>query len=147
MGVRVLRRLKPAGRGHDLARAAGGIVWQADAAGEIRVALIHRPAYDDWTLPKGKLRPGEGELEAALREVEEETGFRCAAEHPAGTSTYVDHQGRDKTVRYWTMRPVGGRFHPSHEVDELRWVSLSEADGLLTYRHDRGLLRAFTPKR
>ena len=128
-------------------RAAGGIVCRTGASGKTELAIIHRPAYDDWTLPKGKLRPGEGELEAALREVEEETGFRCAAEHPAGTSTYVDHQGRDKTVRYWTMRPVGGRFHPSHEVDELRWVSLSEADGLLTYRHDRGLLRAFTPKR
>lgn len=146
MGVRELRRLKAAGRGREGVRAAGGIVWQADASGEVRVAVIHRPAYDDWTLPKGKLRPEEDELGAALREVEEETGFRCVAERPAGTSTYADHLGREKTVRYWMMRPVGGRFHPSHEVDELRWVTLSEADGLLTYRHDRALLRAFTPQ-
>ena len=127
-------------------RAAGGVVMRGPS-GKPEILVVHRPRYDDWTLPKGKAKPGESDEACALREVEEETGFRCAAEHPAGTSTYVDHQGRDKTVRYWTMRPVGGRFHPSHEVDELRWVSLSEADGLLTYRHDRGLLRAFTPKR
>ena len=125
---------------------AGGIVWKPGAAGDVEVVVIHRPAYDDWTLPKGKLQPEEDELEAALREVEEETGLRFAVGDALGASTYVDRQGREKVVRYWSMRPVGGRFHPSREVDELRWVSLPAADELLTYERDRALLRAFTPR-
>ena len=110
------------------------------------MAVIHRPAYDDWTLPKGKLHPNEGELEAALREVEEETGLRCAAGDVLGSSSYVDRHGRDKLVTYWTMRPLSGRFVPTAEVDDLRWVSLPEGEKLLTYEHDRDLLRVFTPR-
>ena len=142
----MLRRLRAVRKGHGRVRAAGGVVWKADPTGEVRVAVIHRPAYDDWSLPKGKLHQEEDELAAALREVEEETGLRCVAGPVLGSSTYVDRQGRKKIVRYWPMRPVGGRFHPSREVDELRWVSLPEADDVLTYEHDRALLRAFPPR-
>jgi 8-oxo-dGTP pyrophosphatase MutT (NUDIX family) len=142
----LLRRSTEGGKRRSPVRGAGGVVWKPSARGGIEVAVIHRPAYDDWTLPKGKLQPEEDELEAALREVEEETGLRCTAGDALGASTYVDHQGRKKVVRYWSMRPVGGRFHPSREVDELRWVSLAAADELLTYGRDRALLRAFTPR-
>jgi len=142
----LLRRSRERRKGGAPVRGAGGVVWKPGAAGDVEVAVIHRPAYDDWTLPKGKLRPEEHELEAALREVQEETGLRCTAGDALGASTYRDHQGREKVVRYWSMRPVGGRFHPSREVDELRWVSLPAAGELLTYEHDRALLRAFTPR-
>jgi 8-oxo-dGTP pyrophosphatase MutT (NUDIX family) len=111
-------------------RAAGGLVWRDGPNGDVELALIHRPAYDDWTLPKGKLHPEEEELSAAVREVEEETGFRCIPGDEIGVSRYVDRKGRDKVVRYWTMRPVGGAFRPSWEVDQLRWVPPAEATDL-----------------
>jgi len=88
----------------------------------VEVALIHRPAYDDWTLPKGKLNPGETHEEAALREVKEETGLVCRLGDPAGQVEYRDRKGRPKVVRYWTMEPVGttgGEFVPNDEVDRL----------------------------
>jgi 8-oxo-(d)GTP phosphatase len=122
-------------------RAAGGIVWRIGANGKWEVAVVHRPSHDDWTLPKGKPNPSETEEQTALREVEEETGLRCVLERPVGKIQYVDRRGRPKTVRYWLMRPVAGSFTPSQEVDELRWIPLKEADGLLTYPHDRLLLR------
>jgi 8-oxo-dGTP pyrophosphatase MutT (NUDIX family) len=116
-------------------------VWRIGPNGAGQVAVIHRPAHDDWTLPKGKPSPGESEEETALREVEEETGFQCVLERPIGKIQYVDRLGRPKTVRYWLMRPVSGSFTPSREVDELRWIPLKEANALLTYEHDRWLLR------
>jgi 8-oxo-dGTP pyrophosphatase MutT (NUDIX family) len=133
------------GTGKDEIRAAGGVVWRAGPKGEVEVALIHRPTYDDWSLPKGKLMAGEGELAAALREVEEETGLRCEPGDELGVSRYVDRRGRDKLVRYWSMRPLGGQFRPTPEVDEVRWVPVPEAVDVLTYDHDRDLLRAFDP--
>jgi 8-oxo-dGTP diphosphatase len=122
-------------------RAAGGIVWRIGPSGAFEVAVVHRPTHGDWTLPKGKPNPGETEEQTALREVEEETGMRCILERPVGKIQYVDRRGRPKTVRYWLMRPVAGSFTPSMEVDELRWVPLKEAAGVLTYQHDRWLLR------
>jgi 8-oxo-dGTP diphosphatase len=122
-------------------RAAGGIVLRGEGDG-LEVALVHRPKYDDWSLPKGKLLDGEPEEVAALREVREETGLRCRLRDPAGAVTYVDRKGRPKVVRYWTMTAVAGRFRPTDEVDELRWVSIGEADALLSYPHDRDLLRS-----
>ncbi len=107
----------------------------------VEVALVHRPAYDDWTFPKGKLVPGEEEDEGALREVAEETGLRCRLERFIGSTRYRDRRGRDKVVSYWTMRPRGGSFSPSKEVDELSWVSIDDAASLLTYERDRTLLR------
>jgi 8-oxo-dGTP pyrophosphatase MutT (NUDIX family) len=125
----------------ELVRAAGGLVWRHGRGGEVQVALIHRPAYDDWSLPKGKLRDGEGEEEAALREVEEETGLRCRLGRPLGVNRYLDRRGRPKEVRYWLMRPLDGTFRPNKEVDELRWLPAEEAERLLTYQHDRDLVR------
>ena len=83
--------------------AAGGVVRR-----DGRILLVHRPKYDDWTLPKGKLDAGEGFEEAALREVEEETGFRCELGDELEPTAYTDGKGREKLVRYWEMTPVGG---------------------------------------
>jgi 8-oxo-dGTP diphosphatase len=95
----------------------------------------------DWSLHKGKLEPGEGWLEAALREVEEETGYRCEASTELPSVSYLDRKARRKLVRYWLMEPVAGEFEPHGEVDELRWLGREEAEGLLTYPHDRELVR------
>jgi 8-oxo-dGTP diphosphatase len=127
-------------------RAAGGIVTLRDGE-EPRFALVHRPKYDDWTFPKGKLHDGESEEQGALREVEEETGLRCRLGDPVDSVTYTDRLGRPKVVRYWTMTPDGGTFRPNDEIDELRWVGSDEAMELLTYRHDRDLLRSVIAQR
>ena len=121
--------------------AAGGVVVR-ERDGRPEVALVHRPRYDDWSLPKGKLKPGEAWEEAALREVAEETGLRCRLEDELPPSRYVDSKGRAKLVRYWRMRPRGGGFAPTDEVDELRWAGAAEAERLLSYEHDRSLVAA-----
>ncbi|HJX75424.1 MAG TPA: NUDIX hydrolase [Gaiella sp.] len=121
-------------------RAAGGIVLRGEG-GERSVALVHRPRYDDWSFPKGKLEEGEDEATAALREVEEETGLRCHLGPSVGAVTYRDRRGRAKVVRYFRMDADGGRFTPNHEVDDLRWVPIEDAVRLLSYAHDRSLLR------
>jgi 8-oxo-dGTP diphosphatase len=125
-----------------LVEAAGGIVWREDH-GEFQVLLVHRPRYDDWSLPKGKADPGETPEQTALREVEEETGLACTLAAPAGEVRYADHKGRPKIVRYWHMdpEPPGNPFAPNDEVDELRWCTPRDAVNLLTYDHDRKLLR------
>ena len=102
--------------------------------------LIHRPKYDDWSLPKGKLEDGESFEQAALREVEEETGLRCELGDELESTTYRDRHGRRKLVRYWEMTPVDGEFAPNREVDEVRWVSPGEARALLTQAHDRRIV-------
>lgn len=121
-------------------RAAGGIVLRAGAHGGWEVALVHRPRYDDWTFPKGKLEPEETHEACALREVEEETGLACSLGRFVGIVEYVDRKQRPKVVRYWLMQPDGGDFVPSDEVDELRWTPLADASALLTYPHDHDLL-------
>ena len=123
--------------------AAGGIVSRSRDDGAIEIVLVHRPAYDDWAFPKGKLHEGESEAEAALREVEEETSLRCRLVHEVGVSSYRDARGRAKTVRYWAMTPVGGVLGPANEVDEARWVALADAAEVLTYERDRELLERF----
>jgi 8-oxo-dGTP diphosphatase len=123
----------------DVAAAGGVLVRSGDGGRE--VAIIHRPKYMDWSLPKGKLEPGEDWLEAGLREVEEETGYRCEASVELPPVSYLDRKGRRKLVRYWLMEPVDGQFEPHGEVDELRWVGREEAEELLTYPHDRELVR------
>jgi 8-oxo-dGTP diphosphatase len=120
--------------------AAGGVVVRSGDGGR-RVAVIHRPKYMDWSLPKGKLEPGEDWLEAALREVEEETGYRCKPSVELPHVSYLDRKGRRKLVRYWLMEPVDGEFQPHGEVDELRWIGREQAEELLTYPHDRELVR------
>jgi 8-oxo-dGTP diphosphatase len=128
-------------------RAAGGVVARPGADSRTEIVVVHRPAYDDWTLPKGKAAPGESDEECALREVEEETGLRCAIEAEVGTTSYADTKGRPKIVRYFSMRQVGGELSLLHEVDDARWVALDEAALLLTYEHDRELVAAFAEGR
>lgn len=125
--------------------AAGGVVWRRTPAGGTEVLLVHRPKYDDWTIPKGKLDAGESGEEAALREVEEETGLRCALGPELASVTYTDREGRHKIVRYWAMEPVAGRFIPNREVDDARWLPSEEAAELLSYGRDREVLASFTP--
>jgi 8-oxo-dGTP diphosphatase len=134
------RDLESDGAKPDIA-AAGGVVLRRDDDRRTRIAVIHRPKYMDWSLPKGKLEKGEEYKEAALREVEEETGFRCEAGPELPPVSYLDRKARSKLVRYWLMEPIKGKFEPHGEVDELRWLTRREADGLLSYDHDRKLIR------
>src|SRR3954462_10731666 len=94
--------------------AAGGVLVR-----DGRVAVVQRPKYDDWSLPKGKLDPGEGFEEAALREVHEETGIEAELGPYLGETRYKDNKGRDKVVRYWAMEAGEGEFRPDDEVDEM----------------------------
>ena len=123
-------------------RAAGGLVVRRGADGQPRVALVHRPRYDDWSFPKGKLRRGETLLDCALREVREETGFLCIAEEALGVTEYVDRRERPKLVRYWVMHRITGDFRPSNEVDSIAWVRPVEAVLRLSHAHDQELLTA-----
>ena len=129
----------------DVVRAAGGLVWRRNGSGDVELVLVHRPAYDDWSFPKGKLHAGETEPDAALREVEEETGLRCRLGPEHGTTSYRDRRNRPKVVRYWQMTPVEGEVAPANEVDDVRWVALDAAARLLSYDRDRRLLAAFQP--
>ncbi|HEV8573206.1 MAG TPA: bifunctional NUDIX hydrolase/histidine phosphatase family protein [Dehalococcoidia bacterium] len=136
--------------GASVIRAAGGVLWRTanSSTGDprIEVAIIHRPRYDDWSIPKGKLVPGESELEGAIREVTEETGYRVQIRRPLGEVSYEKGSGAEprlKTVRYWSMHAEGGLFSPSREVDQLRWLSVDEAMELLSQGRDRELLRTF----
>jgi 8-oxo-dGTP pyrophosphatase MutT (NUDIX family) len=130
-------------------RAAGGLVWReavvADGDGTTRpgveIVLVHRPRYDDWSFPKGKLDKGESFEEAAVREVAEETGLVCRLGPELPSTEYVDGKGRLKLVRYWSMRIVGIEpWAPNDEIDHRRWATLDEAEKLLTYDHDLVLL-------
>jgi 8-oxo-dGTP diphosphatase len=123
-----------------LIQAAGGVVCRPGPAGLVEIAVIHRPTQDDWSLPKGKVEPGETPEQAALREVEEETGLRARIVRPFGCTEYVDRRGRDKIVRYWVMEAEGGRFAPNDEVDQLRWLTVEETLDLLSYAGDKALL-------
>ena len=117
-------------------RAAGGVVVR-----DGQVLVVHRPRYDDWSLPKGKLEDGESWEAAALREVEEETGVAGRLLAELDDDHYTDRKGRPKRVRWWHMAPVAeGLRDPDDEVDEVRWVSLADALDLLTYAHERRLV-------
>jgi 8-oxo-dGTP diphosphatase len=122
----------------DEVKAAGGVVVR-----DGRVCVVHRPRYDDWTLPKGKLDRGESFEDGALREVWEETGLRCRLGRELEAVRYRDHKGRPKVVRYWAMEVVeDDGLDPNDEVDEIRWLALDEAPALLSYEHDRELVAA-----
>ncbi len=124
-------------------RAAGGVVHRVGANGNVEYLVVHRPRYDDWSLPKGKLEPDETPESAACREVAEETGVVVELGRPLPTARYVDRNGRDKVVYYWEMTPVGAEhWEPNHEVDATRWISGAEAATLLTYEMDRRLIAA-----
>jgi 8-oxo-dGTP diphosphatase len=124
--------------------AAGGMVWRWSDDGP-EVLLVHRPRYGDWTLPKGKLEPGELAADAARREVQEETGFDCRLGAEVASTEYEDRHGRAKRVRYWAMEVLGGRFAPNDEVDEIRWLTVPRAVRLLSYARDAELLAAAEP--
>lgn len=129
---------------NELIRAAGGLVWRVGESGR-EVLLIHRARYDDWSLPKGKLKPGERWEQAALREVSEETGYRVRRAGFAGVSFY-HVQGVPKVVLFWNMRLSGGMSDPAdpvpgrEEVDRRAWLTVEEALARLSYAGERGLL-------
>jgi 8-oxo-dGTP diphosphatase len=124
-------------------KASGGVVWRRTASGSRELVVVHRPRYDDWSLPKGKLDSGETWEAAALREVEEEVGLRCRLGEELPPVAYRDHKGRQKAVRYWLMEPEDGAaaFTPNDEVDEMRWLEFAAAAALLSYPHDAELVR------
>ncbi|MFH8678092.1 NUDIX hydrolase [Streptomyces lydicus] len=123
-------------------RAAGCVLWRraASEAG-LEIALVHRPKYDDWSHPKGKLKRGEDALVGAVREVAEETGMDCRPGAPLPTASYLAN-GRPKQVRYWAAEAVAGAFTPSDEVDRLAWLSPTDARARLTQERDRPLIDA-----
>jgi 8-oxo-dGTP pyrophosphatase MutT (NUDIX family)/phosphohistidine phosphatase SixA len=124
--------------------AAGAVLWRwADEIAEPEVALVHRPRYDDWSLPKGKLDAGETEPVTAVREVDEETGYAAVLGRRLAAVSYPVEQGTKK-VRYWAARALGGEFVPNDEVDELAWLPVAHAMKRLQYPHDRKVLRRFT---
>ena len=128
-------------------RAAGGVVWRRDGTGLLEILLVHRPRYDDWSLPKGKCDDSESDEDCALREVEEETGLTVRLGSELPSTRYRDSKGRPKTVRYWAMEPVSGdnEFTPNAEVDAIRWLPVPEAMKLLSYDHDRPIVEALHP--
>ncbi len=134
-------------------RAAGGVVWRRVPSG-IEVVLVHRPAYDDWALPKGKAEGDETDEQTALREVREETGLTCRLGPELPTTTYADGEGRPKVVRYWAMTVVpgtfdvaGGKLAPEpkarREIDDLYWAPVQDARHRLTYPRDVVVLDGF----
>ena len=125
--------------------AAGGVLWRRNDS-RVEVLLVHRPKYDDWTFPKGKLEPGESYQACALREVVEETGLRCLLGDELPQTSHVDHKGRLKIVRYWVMRPIAGEPEARYDVDVVRWLPVERAVRLLTYDYDRPLLEALAAR-
>ena len=122
--------------------AAGGLVTRRSGNGKPEVLLVHRPAYDDWSFPKGKAQNGEAPADAARREVLEETGFECTVGAEVATLEYPDRAGNRKLVRYWAMSVASGEFAPNSEVDEIRWLPIEGALHLLSYDRDRAVLRS-----
>jgi len=131
-------------------RAAGGVLWRSaedvDGPADIEVAVIHRQRYDDWSLPKGKLAAGEREVDGAIREVLEETGYHVRLGRSLGETRYLKVDAgvaREKVVRWWAMEAAYGAFAPNREVDALRWLTLGEAHAALTRDLDREVLDRF----
>lgn len=134
--------------------AAGAVLWrpgESDSADPL-IAVVHRPRYDDWSLPKGKVDPGETQPVTAVREVEEETGFACELGRRLATVSYSmqranrttgDVEISTKKVQYWAARALGGEFTANAEVDELEWLPVKQAMKRLQYPHDRKVVRRF----
>jgi 8-oxo-dGTP diphosphatase len=124
-------------------QAAGCVLWRRSPdGGDLRICLVHRPKYDDWSHPKGKLKPDEDALAGALREVEEETGHRCAPGHRLPTTHYFVN-GRAKRVSYWAAEALDGDFAPNREVDRILWLDPAAARDRLTQPRDRELIDEF----
>lgn len=128
--------------GHPDVRAAGAAVWRRGPDGAVQVVLVHRPRYDDWSLPKGKIHVGEHPAVTAVREVAEETGQRVVLGRPLPSQTYEVAQGV-KSVHYWSAYSAGGTFVPGSEVDEILWLDPDQAAEHLTHRSDQAVLAAF----
>jgi 8-oxo-dGTP diphosphatase len=122
-------------------QAAGGVVWRSNGT-VLEVALVHRPRYGDWTLPKGKVRPGEHLLGAAVREVHEEIGSNVVVTSRIGTVRYTVEESL-KRVTYWSMRHHHGQFEPNGEVSDIEWLTVGDAVRRLTYDLDRVVLTDF----
>ncbi|MEE3852637.1 NUDIX hydrolase [Gordonia sp. LSe1-13] len=122
--------------------AAGGVLWRPTRGGGVEICLVHRPDYDDWTLPKGKIDDGETLITTAVRELREETGQLSKLGRHLLDVAYDVPSGR-KRVRYWSARALGGDFWPNHEVDDLRWLEPSAAASVLSYPLDRKVLKEF----
>ena len=125
--------------------AAGGVLWRHNPS-DPEVALVHRPKYDDWSLPKGKAKFREHLLVTALREVTEETGYHPRIGAYLKTMRYRITSGghsSNKVVTYWSMRCTGGSFRASNEVDQMQWLPMDEARRILTSASDRAVLDTF----
>ena len=125
-------------------RAAGALLWRDNSDLSIEVALIHRPRYDDWSLPKGKLEMGETALQCAYREVHEETGIRATFTRQLGTVEY-EESGQEKRVKYWAAHCAltNSEFVPNEEVDQMRWLSPSQALEQATHDSDKSIIEKF----
>lgn len=128
-------------------RAAGCVVWRVNPDAEpgereagLEILVIHRERYDDWSFPKGKLDEGETDLDAAVREVREETNVEGTLGPELSPVAYTDHKGRSKTVRYWPLEYRSGEFEPNEEVDSIEWLGVTAARARLSYQHDAELL-------
>jgi len=125
-----------------LVRAAGGVILRS-ADGVAEILVVHRPRYDDWTLPKGKAEGDESDEDCALREVQEETGLVCELGDELAVTEYEDSAGRPKRVRYFAMTPRdGSEPAPQNEVDEIRWLTLESARETLSYSRDYAVVDA-----
>jgi 8-oxo-dGTP diphosphatase len=120
--------------------AAGCVLWRRSPFdGELEICVVHRPKYDDWSHPKGKLKRDEEPLAGAVREVEEETGHRCVPGPRLATLHYMAG-GRPKQVRYWAAEATEGHFVPNREVDRVRWLPPAAARERLTQPRDQELV-------
>ncbi|MDQ0942441.1 NUDIX hydrolase [Streptomyces sp. V1I1] len=129
--------------GDDTVLAAGCVLWRRSPHSDegIEICLVHRPKYDDWSFPKGKLKRGEYALAGAVREVLEETGHQCVPGARLPTAYYIAN-GRPKQVSYWAAEATTGSFAPNEEVDRILWLPPAAARDLLTQDRDKELVSA-----
>lgn len=123
--------------------AAGGVIWSGTTT-EPKILLIHRPKYDDWSLPKGKQESGENLFTTAVREIQEETGYKVKLTAYLGTVTYPLKNRKKKLIHYWSTEIVSGEFKINSEVDQIAWLPLTQANKKITNKTDKKILERFT---